>query len=208
MMFFQIFFALSFLFSFSNASDFCVGDLNAPQGPAGYSCKKADAVSVKDFVFSGLRAAGNTSNLLKVALTPAFSTQFPGVNGLDISLVRVDYAVGGRATMHTHPEAAEILVVIQGTLYAGFISTTNKVYTKTLEEGDVMTFPKGLMHFQINVGKSGALAFAFYSSASPGVYLMDNAWFANDMPTDILQETTFLDPDQIKKLKGLLGGTG
>ncbi|GMI92662.1 ARABIDOPSIS THALIANA GERMIN 3, germin 3, GERMIN-LIKE PROTEIN 3 [Hibiscus trionum] len=115
MMFFQILFALSFLFSFSNASNFCVGDLNAPQGPAGYSCKMAETVSVNDFVFSGLRAAGNTSNLTKAAITPASSTQFPGVNGLGISLARQDFAVGGRTTMHTHPEAMEIVIVIQGT---------------------------------------------------------------------------------------------
>ncbi|GMI92660.1 ARABIDOPSIS THALIANA GERMIN 3, germin 3, GERMIN-LIKE PROTEIN 3 [Hibiscus trionum] len=97
MMFIQILFTLSFLFSTTNALDFCVGDLNAPQGHAGYSCKEAEAVTVNDFVFSGLRAAGNTSNLLKSAATPAFSTQFPGVNGLGISLVRADLAVGGRS---------------------------------------------------------------------------------------------------------------
>ncbi|GMI92661.1 ARABIDOPSIS THALIANA GERMIN 3, germin 3, GERMIN-LIKE PROTEIN 3 [Hibiscus trionum] len=109
--------------------------------------------------------------------------------------------------MHTHPEATEIFVVIQGTICAGFISSTNKVYIKTLKEGDVMVFPRGLMHFLTNVGESQALAFASYSSASPSLYIMDYAWFANDLPTDILQETTFLNPDQIKKLKGLLGGT-
>ncbi|KAK8547279.1 hypothetical protein V6N13_097992 [Hibiscus sabdariffa] len=207
MMFLLTLFTLSFFFSSSDALDFCVGDLSAPQGPAGYSCKKAEEVTADDFVFSGLRATGNTSNLFKIALTPAFSSQFPGVNGLGISVARVDYPVDGRAPMHTHPEAAEVFVVIKGTFYAGFISSAYKFYFKTLNEGDIMAFPLGLMHFQINIGESEALAFSFYSSASPGVYIMDNAWFTNDLPTDILQKTTFLDPDQIKKLKGLLGGT-
>ncbi|GMI92666.1 ARABIDOPSIS THALIANA GERMIN 3, germin 3, GERMIN-LIKE PROTEIN 3 [Hibiscus trionum] len=208
MMFLQILFTLSFLFSSSNALDFCVADLNAPQGPVGYSCKKAEAVTVEDFVFSGLRAAGNTSNLKKSVLRPAASNQLPGVNGLGISAVRLDFAVGGRTAMHTHPEATEVVVVIQGTLVGGFISSANKVYLKSLKEGDVMVFPQGLMHFQINIGESQALAFGCLSSASPSVYFMDYAWFANDLPTHILQETTFLDPDQIKKLKGVLGGTG
>ncbi|KAK8547276.1 hypothetical protein V6N13_097990 [Hibiscus sabdariffa] len=121
MMFLLIIFTLAFLFSSCNALDFCVGDLSAPQGPAGYSCKKTEKVTVKDFVFSGLRAAGNTSNLSKVTIMPAFSTQFPGVNGLGISVARVDFSVNGRGLMHTHPEAAEVLLVIQGTLCAGFV---------------------------------------------------------------------------------------
>ncbi|KAK8547278.1 hypothetical protein V6N13_097991 [Hibiscus sabdariffa] len=207
MMFLLILFTSASLFSSSsNALDFCVGDLSAPQGPAGYSCKEGEAVTVKDFVFSGFRVAGNTSNVMKAAVTPAFSTQFPGVNGLDVSLARLDLAVGGRTAMHTHPEATEVLIIIQGTLCAGFISSTNKVYLTSLHEGDVMAFPQGLTHFQINVGKTPALAFASFSSTSPGIYFMDYAWFANDLPTQILQETTFLDSDQIKKLKELLGG--
>ncbi|MBA0657804.1 hypothetical protein Goklo_010067, partial [Gossypium klotzschianum] len=90
-MFIPIFFILSFLFSSTNAADFCVGDLNGPVGPAGYSCKKT--VTVNDFVYSGLAATGNTSNLIKAAVTPAFSAQFPGVNGLGISIARLDLAV-------------------------------------------------------------------------------------------------------------------
>ncbi|KAK8645001.1 hypothetical protein V6N13_118857 [Hibiscus sabdariffa] len=206
-MFLLILFTSAFLFPSSNALDFCVGDLGAPQDPAGYSCKKAEAVTVKDFVFSGLSVAGNTSNVMKAAVTPAFSTQFPGINGLGVSLARLDLAVGGRTAMHTHPEGTEVLTIIQGTLCAGFISSTNKVYLTSLHEGDVMAFPQGLMHFQINVGKSPALAFASFSSTSPVIYFMDYAWFANDLPTQILQKTTFLDPDQIQRLKELLGGT-
>ncbi|KAL4332101.1 hypothetical protein GQ457_07G039160 [Hibiscus cannabinus] len=207
MMFLQILFTFSFLFSSSNALDFCVGDLNTPQGPAGYSCKNPEAVIVDDFIFSGLRVAGNTSNLTNSVVTPVFSTQFPGLNGLGISLARLDMAIGGWAPMHTHPGASELIVVIQGTIRAGFITSTNKVYIKTLEEGDVMVFPQDLMHFLLNVGKSPALAFASFSKASTDTYSMDNAWFANDLPVDILQKTTFLDPDQIKKLKGVFGGT-
>ena len=98
--------------------DFCVGDLTAPQGPAGYSCKDPSKVTVNDFVFSGLGIPGNTSNLIKAALTPAFAAQFPGVNGLGISFGRVDLAPGGVSPMQTHPGASEILLVVQGTILA------------------------------------------------------------------------------------------
>ncbi|GMI81327.1 ARABIDOPSIS THALIANA GERMIN 3, germin 3, GERMIN-LIKE PROTEIN 3 [Hibiscus trionum] len=207
-MFLPILFVLSFLFSSSNAADFCVGDLNGPQGPAGYSCKKEAVLTVNDFVYSGLASTGNTSNLIKAAVTPAFDAQFPGVNGLGISLARLDLAVGGVIPMHTHPGASELLVVIQGTICAGFISSANKVYFKSLNKGEIMVFPRGLLHFQINSGKTQALAFVSFSSPSPGLQILDFALFADDLPTDIIQETTFLDVAQIKKLKGVLGGTG
>ncbi|WRX34865.1 Cupin 1 - like 10 [Theobroma cacao] len=134
----HILFIFSFLFSSSNAlvGDFCVADLKGLQSPAGYSCKTA--VTVDDFVFSGLGAAGNTSNLIKAAVTPAFDAQFPGVNGLGVSIARLDLAVGGVVPMHTHPGGSEILLVVQGSICAGFISSTNKVYFKSLKRGDIM----------------------------------------------------------------------
>ena len=41
---------------------------------------------------------------------------------------------------------------------AGFISSANSVYYKTLNKGDVMVFPQGLLHFQINGGWRTATA--------------------------------------------------
>ncbi|XVF35123.1 hypothetical protein REPUB_Repub18cG0117500 [Reevesia pubescens] len=204
-----IFFIFTFLFSSSNALDFCVADLKASQGPAGYSCKKPDQVTTDDFVYSGLGVAGNTSNLIKAAVTPAFDAQFPGVNGLGISMARLDLAVDGVVPMHTHPAGSEILVVIQGHICAGFISSSaNKVYFKPLKKGDIMVFPQGLLHFQINSGKTQALAYVSFSSPNPGLQILDFALFANDLPSDIIKQTTFLDDAQVKKLKGVLGGTG
>ncbi|XP_075674595.1 auxin-binding protein ABP19a-like [Castanea sativa] len=198
------------LFSSSHAAvqDFCVGDLAAPQGPAGYSCKDPSKVTVNDFVFSGLGNPGNTSNLVKAALTPAFAAQFPGVNGLGISLVRLDMAPGGVVPFHTHPGGSEILIVVQGTIFAGFVSLANTVYSKTLNKGDVIVFPQGLLHFQVNAGGTLATAFASFSSQSPGLQIVDYALFANNLPTELVAATTFLDAAQIKKLKGVFGGTG
>ncbi|KMS96196.1 hypothetical protein BVRB_001060 [Beta vulgaris subsp. vulgaris] len=202
-------FILSLLVSLypASAGDFCVADLNLPDGPAGYSCKSPAKVTADDFVYHGLAAAGNTSNLIKAAVTPAFSAQFPGVNGLGISIARLDIAVGGVIPMHTHPGGSEILVVIQGQICAGFVSSANSVYIKTLNRGDVMVFPQGLLHFQINSGKSPAIAFVSFSDPSPGLQITDFALFANSLPTEIVTTTTFLDKATVKKLKGVLGGT-
>lgn len=204
-----IFMILSLIFSSSNAAvqDFCVGDLSYPESPSGYACKKADKVTVNDFVFSGLGVAGNTSNLIKAAVTPAFAAQFPGVNGLGISMARLDLAPGGVIPFHTHPGASEVLIVAQGSICAGFVSSANEVYFKTLKLGEIMVFPQGLLHFQINAGGSVARAFVSFSSAVPGLQITDFALFANDLPTEVVAATTFLDVAQIKKLKGVLGGT-
>ncbi|XP_068662959.1 auxin-binding protein ABP19a-like [Aristolochia californica] len=202
------FFFLSLLFVVSKAADFCVGDLKGPVSPAGYSCKTEANVTVDDFVFSGLGVAGNTSNLIKAAVTPAFSAQFPGLNGLGISLARLDLAAGGVIPIHTHPGASEVLVVVQGSIFAGFISTANAVYLKSLKKGDIMVFPRGLLHFQINAGGRTAIAFASFSDPSPGLQITDFALFANNLPSALVEKVTFLDDAQVKKLKGVLGGTG
>lgn len=201
-------FIFSLLVSFShvNGGDFCVGDMGLPAGPAGYSCKKVTKVTVDDFVYSGLGVAGNTSNLIKAAVTPAFAAQFPGLNGLGISMARLDLAVEGVVPMHTHPGANEVLLVVQGTICAGFISSANTVYFKTLNKGDIMVFPQGLLHFQFNSGKGNAMAFVSFSSSDPGLQILDFALFANDLPSGIVEKTTFLDDAQVKKLKGVLGG--
>ena len=208
-MIFPIFFTFVLLLSTSHASvqDFCVADLKAPESPAGFSCKKAEKVTVDDFVFSGLGVAGNTTNIIKAAVTPAFVAQFPGVNGLGISLARLDLAPGGVIPFHTHPGGSEVLLVTQGKIAAGFVSSANTVYLKTLKKGDIMVFPQGLLHFQVNAGGSPATAFVSFSSPSPGLQILDFALFQNDLPTSLVAATTFLDVAQIKKLKGVLGGT-
>ncbi|KAK9275008.1 hypothetical protein L1049_022265 [Liquidambar formosana] len=209
-MFLPILFVFSLLLSSTHASvlDFCVADYTAPDGPAGYSCKKPAKVTINDLVFSGLAIPGNTSNIIKAAVTPAFADKFPGVNGLGVSIARLDLAPGGVIPLHIHPGGSEVLIVIQGSICAGFITgATNTVYLKTLQKGDVMVFPQGLLHFQVNAGGSSALAFASFSSPSPGLQIVDFALFANDLPTELVVATTFLDAAQVKKLKAVLGGT-
>jgi len=49
--------------------------------------------------------------------------QLPGLNTLGISLARIDYAPLGQNSPHTHPRATEILTVLEGTLYVGFVTS-------------------------------------------------------------------------------------
>ncbi|KAF1870513.1 hypothetical protein Lal_00003719 [Lupinus albus] len=198
------------LISITHASvvDFCVADYTFPNGPAGYSCKKPSSVTVDDFVYHALAISGNTTNIINAAVSPAFDAQFPGINGLGISIARLDLAVNGVIPLHTHPGASEILVVVQGTICAGFVASDNTVYLKTLKKGDIMVFPQGLLHFQVNGGGSTALAFVSFSSANPGLQILDFALFKSDFPTPLIVQTTFIDAAVVKKLKGVLGGSG
>lgn len=193
----------------SNAAalDFCVADLSAADTPAGYPCRKASTVTVDDFVFTGLGKPGSTNNLIKAAVTPAFVGQYPAVNGLGISAARLDLAVDGVVPLHTHPGGSEILLVLEGSILAGFISSANNVYYKTLNEGDVMVFPQGQLHFQANAGCTPAVASVAFSNPDPGLQITSFALFANSLPSDLVEKVTFLDDTQVKKLKKVLGGT-
>jgi len=206
----QIIFLLSLFLSISNASnqDFCVADIKASDTPSGYPCKSASTVTSDDFAFSGLIAPGNITNIINAAVTPAFVAQFPGVNGLGLSAARLDLGPAGVIPLHTHPGASELLVVTQGHITAGFVSSANTVYIKTLKKGELMVFPQGLLHFQATAGKRNAIAFAIFSSASPGLQILDFALFASNFSTPLITKTTFLDPVLVKKLKSILGGSG
>ncbi|KAI3677083.1 hypothetical protein L1987_86703 [Smallanthus sonchifolius] len=194
--------------SYALVQDFCVADFSLPDTPSGFPCKDAGNLYGTDFAYSGLGVAGNTSNIFKAAHTPAFTPQFPALNGLGISMVRLDLADGGYTTLHAHRDSSELLVVIEGTICGGFISSTLVGYLKILNKGDIMVFPKGLFHFQRNCGKGPALAFLSYSSVMPGLLVTDYDLFGNDLPTEIVATTTLRDTAQFEKLKGVFGGSG
>ncbi|KAK2353266.1 germin protein precursor [Trifolium repens] len=207
-----ILFLLTLLSSHStsiNASvvDFCVADLSSAVTPSGFPCKSS--VTINDFVFSNFNS-GNTSNnpLLRASVTAAAVRQFPAINGLGISAARLDLDVGGGIPMHLHRGASEILMMVQGRITVGFISSDNNVFVKTLSKGEIMIVPQGLLHFQFNAGKSKATAFLALSSSSPGAQLLDVALFGNNLSSAIVEKTTLLDPAQVKKLKAIFGGSG
>ncbi|KAK6150850.1 hypothetical protein DH2020_015782 [Rehmannia glutinosa] len=175
----------------SPLQDFCVAvnDANATVFVNGKICKNPNKVVAEDFFFSGLNKPGNTSNAVGSRVTAVNVNQIPGLNTLGISLVRIDYAPYGLNSPHTHPRATEILVVIEGTLYVGFVTSNpanpnlrNKLFTKYLYPGDVFVFPEGLIHFQLNVEKTNAVAFAGLSSQNPGVLTIANAVFGSYPP--------------------------
>ncbi|XP_031473841.1 putative germin-like protein 2-1 [Nymphaea colorata] len=173
----------SLVAAFSHASDpsqlqdFCVADRNSPIVVNGKVCKNPMMAKPEDFFFSGLDMPGNTSNPLGSMVTAVNVQQIPGLNTLGISLARIDFAPRGLNPPHIHPRGTEILVVLEGCLYVGFVTSNpeNRLFTKKLYKGDVFVFPQGLIHFQQNVGEGGAVAIAGLSSQNPGVITIANA---------------------------------
>ncbi|KAI6691398.1 hypothetical protein NL676_028226 [Syzygium grande] len=204
------FFPPLLLFSSSHASvrDLCVANLKGPDTPAGFPCKSPKKVTVNDFVSSGLGVAGNTTNIIKAAGTPAFDGQSRRLNGLGISAAQFGPGTIQRRPLHTHPGTSELLFVVHWKILVGFISSANDVCVKTLKKGDIMVFAAGLLHFQVNAGRSTSSAVVSFSTTNPGLQILDFALFGDNLPSLLVEKNTFLDDAQVKKLKAVLGGTG
>ncbi|KAL3727929.1 hypothetical protein ACJRO7_032641 [Eucalyptus globulus] len=166
----------------SPLQDICVG-VAEPHNALfvnGMFCKNPSLATADDFLFSGLQVPRSTANPVGSTVTPVFAAQLPGLNTLGISMVRIDFGIGGLNPPHTHPRGTEILLVLEGTLYVGFVTSNqlnNTFFEKVLHPGDVFVFPIGMIHFQLNVGKTNAVAIAGLSSQNPGVITVANALF-------------------------------
>ncbi|KAJ6854793.1 hypothetical protein NC651_039679 [Populus alba x Populus x berolinensis] len=197
----------------SPLQDFCVA-INDPKAAVfvnGKFCKNPKMATANDFSFSGLNIPRNTGNRVGSNVTLLNVDQIPGLNTLGISLARIDFAPnGGLNPPHTHPRATEILVVVEGTLYVGFVTSNpdNRFISKVLYPGDVFVFPFGLIHFQLNIAKTPAVAFAGLSSQNPGTITIANAVFGSDplISPDVLAKAFQLDIKIVNYLQKLFGG--
>nr|CAD1834572.1 unnamed protein product [Ananas comosus var. bracteatus] len=146
----------------SPLQDFCVADEMSRVFVNGFVCKDPKLAKPEDFLFSGLDKPGNTSNKFGSKVTLIDASKIPGLNTLGVSMARLDVAPNGLNPPHIHPRATEILTVIEGSLYVGFVTSNpeNKLFSKVLNKGDVFVFPKGLIHFEFNYGPTGAVALA------------------------------------------------
>ncbi|KAM0851570.1 hypothetical protein ACQ4PT_052341 [Festuca glaucescens] len=173
--------------------DFCVADTTSKVRVNGLSCKDPAAVVPDDFFFSGVDKPGGTTS--KRYGFSALSVPIPGLNTLGQSHARVDVAPGGVFPPHYHPRASETAVVLEGSVYFGFLSSypDNKLFAKVLHKGDVFAIPQGLVHFLYNNGTAPAAIYATLSSQNPGLELLGDALFAGALPDDLLARTLLTD---------------
>ncbi|OIV94040.1 hypothetical protein TanjilG_14287 [Lupinus angustifolius] len=199
--------SIAFCYDPSPLQDFCVAINDTRSGVFvnGKFCKDPKLATAEDFFFPGL-GPGNTLNPLGSKVTPVTVNEILGLNTLGISLARIDFAPKGLNPPHTHPRGTEILVVVEGTLYVGFVTSNqdnNRLFTKVLNKGDVFVFPIGLIHFQQNVGYGNAVAIAALSSQNPGVITIANAVFGSYPPIsdEVLAKAFQVDKNLIDYLQ-------
>ncbi|XP_012457884.2 germin-like protein subfamily 3 member 2 [Gossypium raimondii] len=174
--------------------DFCIPSTGIA------ACKNSSAATVEDFVFSGIKFPGKFSET-GLAATSVNVNIFPGLNILGMSFVRADFEVGGINMPHFHPRATEIAFVLEGKIYSGFVDTENRIFAKVIEKGEVMVFPKGLLHFQMNVGDMPATILGSFDSQNPGLVRIPNAVFGSGIEEKLLEKAFGLNSKEIAKLR-------
>ena len=120
-------------------------------------------------------------------------------------MARIDYVPGGVNPPHTHPRATEALTLLEGTLEVGFVTSNpeNRFITTVLQKGDVFVFPKGLVHFQRNIGKTNARVISSLNSQNPGIVTIANVTFGSkpDISIDILAKAFQMNKDVIANMQ-------
>ncbi|XP_031095979.1 germin-like protein subfamily 1 member 20 [Ipomoea triloba] len=192
--------------------DFCVADPQAAVFVNGKPCKNPKLVEANDFYKpAGFNTPVGGVNLSSVGLITKLLdvNQFPGLNTMGLSIARIDFAPNGLIPLHTHPRGSEVVYVLEGTVYVGFVSSNplngqkNKLFSKILNPGDAFIFPVGLVHFLYNVGRTKALVFAAFSSQNPGFVSLANSAFGSAPPIsqDVLTKVFRLDKQVITYLQ-------
>ncbi|KAH6769432.1 hypothetical protein C2S51_014768 [Perilla frutescens var. frutescens] len=189
--------------------DFCVAvnETDVKIYVNGWICKDPTTVKTDDFYYAGaLNVPHEIVSPYGTALTSVFVPELPGLNTLGLGLTRVDYLPHGLNVPHTHPRATEVITVLEGKLYAGFMTAgddPNTLYARYLYPGDVFVFPRGLMHFQINVGGTNAAALVFFNSQRPGTVNVPSALFRVEppLPTEIIARTFLINENLAEYLR-------
>ncbi|KAG0625604.1 hypothetical protein M758_2G067900 [Ceratodon purpureus] len=203
--------AAAFLFAFVSAggdagpiNDYCVADLKSPLVFNGLACKAPSMVMPEDFAFTGFRASADTNNPLGIGIIPGFaSVNYPALNTQGLALAKFNYAKGGLVPPHTHARASEVITVIKGEVYVGFVDTAGKLFAAKLKRGDFFLFPVGLVHFQLNVGSGHAVTVSVLNSQNPGVQLMASALFGAtpEIKDEVLSRAFGIKDDMTKMIK-------
>ncbi|XWS51532.1 hypothetical protein CRYUN_Cryun12cG0184100 [Craigia yunnanensis] len=146
----------------------------------GFPCKNPSSIIAADFKTSNLNHAGDTDNFRHSSVNIVTAADFPGLNTLGLSIARTDLEVDGMVMPHSHPRASELFFLSKGIMLAGFIDTNNTLFQSFIKAGDVILFPRGLLHFCLNAGFEPATAFSVLNSQNPGVVSIGGAMFETD----------------------------
>ncbi|XVF46935.1 hypothetical protein PTKIN_Ptkin03bG0068300 [Pterospermum kingtungense] len=154
------------------------------------------------FTYTGMRIIANEDFPTNFTVLKASMVEFPALNGQSVSYAVLEYPTGSVNPPHTHPRSAELLFLVDGNLEVGFVDTTNKLFTQSLQAGDMFIFPKGLVHYQYNADpKNPAIAISAFGSANAGTVSAPKTLFATNIDDTILAKSFRTDVATIQALK-------
>ncbi|XP_059431299.1 germin-like protein 9-3 [Corylus avellana] len=153
------------------------------------------------FTFTGMSALVGADPPTGFEVLKASLAEFPALNGQSVSIAVLEFGGGSTNPPHTHPRSAELLFLIDGTLQVGFVDTTNKLFTQTLQTSDIFVFLKGLVHFQYNSANATALAVSAFGSANAGLVSLPNTLFNTSIADNVLALSFKTDFATIQHLK-------
>ncbi|GAB4860968.1 hypothetical protein Ancab_036130 [Ancistrocladus abbreviatus] len=187
--------------------DFCIAHLSTSPSIDGFPCKAASSVTSADFFSNVLAHEGNTSNAFHSKFTVGNVLAFPALNTLGISMNRIDLGHNGLNPPHSHPRATELGIVVGGKALVGFVTTGNVFHSKVLTKGDMFVIPRGLVHFQKNVGKGKALIYAAFNSQQPGYAVVATTLFAAkpSIPSEVLSQTFQVEDTVVEGIQSKFG---
>lgn len=172
----------------------------------GFPCKDPATVTVDDFVFADniLRRRAPTTPIGS-NVTGVTVDNFPALNTQGISLERIDYDPFGVNPPHFHPRGSEVLTVLKGRIYSGFVTAPpeNRLFARILTKGDTMIYPYAQIHFQINLDNTRAVAFSALSSQLPGVIRVADSLFGSTPPilNNLLSRSFRLRSDVVEQIQ-------
>uniref|UniRef100_A0A8R7U2J6 Germin-like protein n=1 Tax=Triticum urartu TaxID=4572 RepID=A0A8R7U2J6_TRIUA len=142
--------------------------------------------------------------MAEFAVSKASMAEFPALNGQSVSYAKLRFPPSTVNPTHTHPRAAELLLLLEGTLSVGFVDTAGKLYTKDLVAGDMFVFPKGMVHYQSNQGSRPAMALSAFGSAAAGTVSVPVTVFGTGVDDVVLAKSFKTDVPTVQKLKEAL----
>ncbi|GLJ48667.1 hypothetical protein SUGI_1026650 [Cryptomeria japonica] len=144
------------------------------------------------FTFTGFRDVGNNNltGQTAVKVTKVVAAEFLALNDSGVSMAVLQFPAGGLTPPQTHPPTSELMFLVDGTLLVGIVDTMGKLFTQTLISGDLFVFPKGLLHYQLNMDAAfEALAVSAFGSANAGTVSVPSTLFTTGIPDDVLAKS-------------------
>ncbi|EFJ09458.1 hypothetical protein SELMODRAFT_428138 [Selaginella moellendorffii] len=185
--------------------DFCVADLTASPGVNGFPCRNASSVTVEDFIYREMVNPANITAMNRAGAVFGTVLRFPGINTLGLSMARLDLLPEGIIAPHTHPRATEMVYVEEGSVYAAIVTADNRLFAQVLSRGEVMVIPRGLIHWQMNVGRNNAKVIAALNSQLAGTQFIGRSMFGSSpqVPDEVLEKTFFIDNTTITQVRSV-----